>query len=91
MQRILQQTRLIRRIASALALGKTVPFLIPPEWRTPGDCRLKIASFEDFCGQIGSHVTAWLPRSGKSEKYLCRMSSSKGEWLAFFEDSCTMP
>ena len=30
MQRILQHTRLIRRIASALESGKTVPFLIPP-------------------------------------------------------------
>jgi hypothetical protein len=30
MQRILQHIRLIRRIASALESGKTVPFLIPP-------------------------------------------------------------
>jgi hypothetical protein len=30
MQRILQHTRLIRRIASALESGKTVPFHIPP-------------------------------------------------------------
>jgi hypothetical protein len=45
MPRILQHTRLIRRIASALESGENSPFSYSAEWRTPSDCQLKVISF----------------------------------------------
>jgi hypothetical protein len=45
MQRILQHTRLIQRIASALESGENSPFSYSAEWRTPSDCQLKVISF----------------------------------------------
>src|SRR6266852_3040828 len=51
--------------------------------RSAGDCVAESGHLRSpQKGQIGSHVTACLPRSPKSEKYLRRMCSSKGEWLA---------
>ncbi len=44
-QRILQHTRLIRRIAGAVESGEVVPFLIPPKGERLAIVGLKAPSF----------------------------------------------
>ena len=64
-QRILQHTRPIRRIALNTQIGRVVPFRVPPKGERPAIVRLKIASFGMLLPQFGSQMTACVPPSPK--------------------------
>jgi len=68
-------------------IGENSPFSYSAEWRTPSDCRLKVASFKALCSQ-GSYVTAYLPRSPIAQNISAGCARQKGECLAIFADTC---
>src|SRR5216683_3153211 len=88
MQQILQHTRLIRRIASELESGKTVPFLIPPNGERLAIVDPRSQVLRPFLRPNWFAHDCVPAAQSKSVKYLRRKCSSKGEWLAFFGNSC---